>query len=149
MYASSRKKAKKAAASKDKPGKARKPGVGRAAGTVVHKGKGHRTAYEQPQTDNRVSETAVAYTAKIRAIGNSKGVILNNQLMDTAGLVTDQDIIIQAVNGLITIKQAEMPAINTDLSTWDKQFKSAIKGGAKPEGDLFNGIENEFDTKEW
>jgi antitoxin component of MazEF toxin-antitoxin module len=89
----------------------------------------------------------VVYTSKIRAIGNSRGVILNSQLMETAGLIADEDIVIRASDGLITIQRAEKPAVNTNLSTWDKQFKAAVKAVAKPEGDLFDGIENEFDAK--
>jgi antitoxin MazE len=104
---------------------------------------------EQPGVENQVNEHAVEYTAKVRAIGNSKGVILNNQVLDTAGLKAGMDILIQAFNGLITIKQAEKPVVNTDLSTWEKQFKAAIKAGDIPEGDLWEGMENEFDKTEW
>ena len=116
------------------------------------KGKSLKSAYKQPQPDeanNQVNEAAVAYTAKVRAIGNSKGVILNNQVLDTAGLKADMDILIQAFNGMITIKRAEKPAVNTDLSAWEKQLKAAIKAGNEPEGDLFEGMENEFDKSEW
>lgn len=105
--------------------------------------------YVHPETESHTGEPAVEYTAKIRAIGNSKGVILNNQLMDFAGLEPDQDIVIRATNGQITIKQAEKYTVNTDLSTWDKQFKAAIKAGDIPEGDMFEGLENEFDKTEW
>jgi antitoxin component of MazEF toxin-antitoxin module len=113
------------------------------------KGKSLRSVYKQPQADNHVNEAAVEYTAKVRAIGNSKGVILNNHLLDTAGLTADMDILIQAFNGMITIRQVKKPAVNTDLSTWDKQFKAAIKAGDIPEGDLWEGMENEFDKSEW
>lgn len=113
------------------------------------KGKSPKAAYIQPQVDNRANEAAVEYTAKVRAIGNSKGVILNNQVLDTAGLKADMDILIQAFNGMITIKQAEKPVVNKDLSTWDKQFKAAIKAGAKPEEAIFSEVENEFDKVEW
>ena len=113
-----------------------------------HKAEKSRATYEQPQLD-KVNEPVVEYRAKIRAIGNSKGVILNNQLLDTAGLKADMDILIQALNGLITIKKIEKPVVNTDLSAWDKQFKAAIKAGDKPEGDFFEGMENAFDKKEW
>ena len=111
--------------------------------------KRRKITYEQPGVDNQVNEPAVEYTAKVRAIGNSKGVILNNQVLDTAGLKADMDILIQAFNGLITIKQAKKPAVNTDLSTWEKQLKAAIKAGDIPEGDLFEGMANEFDKTEW
>jgi antitoxin component of MazEF toxin-antitoxin module len=96
-----------------------------------------------------LKEPEVSYTSRIRAIGNSKGVILNNQLMESAKLNPDVKIIVQAKEGIITIEQAREKVINTDLSTWDKQFKSAIKRGAKPESNLLEGLENDFDSKEW
>jgi antitoxin component of MazEF toxin-antitoxin module len=130
-------------------GSSRKQKIKKPSPRATSKGNRRKTAYEQPHEDNPVSEPAVEYTAKIRAIGNSRGIILNGNLIDTAGLDADRDIVIQAVKGLITVKQAEKPVVNKDLSTWDKQFKAAIKGGAKPESDLFDGIENEFDAKEW
>ncbi len=97
-------------------------------------------------------EQVAFYTSRIRAIGNSKGVILNNQLIETAGLNVEADVMIQANDGVITIIQMKAPEVNevnTDLSTWDKQFKAAIKRGARPEGDLFEGMANDFDSKEW
>jgi antitoxin component of MazEF toxin-antitoxin module len=113
------------------------------------KGKKPRTAYKQPEPDNRVNEPVAEYTTKIRAIGNSKGVILNNQLLDIAGFLADQDILIRAINGQLTIEPVKRYVVNTDLSTWDKQFKAAIKAGDIPEGDMFEGMENEFDKTEW
>lgn len=88
-------------------------------------------------------------TSRLRAIGNSRGVILNSQLIEAAGLNAEADIVIHANEGVITIKQMKAAGINTDLSTWDKQFKAAIKKGAKPESDLFEGMANDFDSKEW
>lgn len=55
----------------------------------------------------------------------------------------------QAADGAIIIIQIKEQEINTDLSTWDQQFKAAIKKSEKPEKDLFEGIENDFDSKEW
>src|SRR5690349_13021066 len=71
----------------------------------------------------------VTFTSKIRAVGNSNGVILNNTIMEITGLSFDTDIIIHAEKDIITIKKAELNEINTDLSTWDKHFKQAIKRG--------------------
>src|SRR5258705_221554 len=87
--------------------------------------------------------------SRIRPIGNSKGVILSNQLIEAAGLNTEVDIIIRAADGVIYIAQLKAPDVNTDLSTWDKQFKEAIKKGAKPEGNFFEGMMNDFDLNEW
>ena len=88
-------------------------------------------------------------TSRLRPIGNSRGLILNSKLIDAAGLNADADIMIEARDGVITIIQMKSPVANTDLSAWDKQFKAAIKKGAKPEGDLFESMANDFDLKEW
>lgn len=117
--------------------------------TQAKKKAGRQMAYKMPEDSTQANEPAAVYTSRIRPIGNSRGVILNSQLMETAGLTPEEDILISAWNGLITIRRAETPAVNTDLSTWDKQFKAAIKAGAKPERDLCDKIENEFDEKEW
>ena len=87
--------------------------------------------------------------SRIRSVGNSKGVILNNRIIEISGLRPDEDIIINAKNGVITIKQVKETDINTNLSTWDKQFKAAIKKGSVPERDIFEGIDNDFDKNEW
>lgn len=134
----------KTAASKGKPKKARSKRTAPASRAAVRK-----RPYQQPEVDNTINEPAMEYTAKVRPIGNSKGVILNNQLLETAGLTADQDIVIKAVKGRITIEKAESYVVNTDLSTWDQQFKAAIKAGDIPEGDLWEGLENEFDKTEW
>jgi antitoxin component of MazEF toxin-antitoxin module len=98
---------------------------------------------------SHVEEPVASYTSRIRAIGNSKGVILNNQLIEAAGLKPDVDVLINAGNGMIYIVQVKETNVNKDLSSWDKQFKAAIKKGAKPEKDMFEGLKNDFDTKEW
>lgn len=69
--------------------------------------------------------------------------------MASAGLNPDADIIIRANKGVITIVQVKQTGVNTDLSTWDKQFKAAKKKGTLPEDDLFEGMNNRFDSKEW
>jgi antitoxin component of MazEF toxin-antitoxin module len=94
------------------------------------------------------SQPKASVTSRIRPIGNSKGVILSNRLMEAAGITSEADIIIQAAEGMITIKQAK-PAVNTDLSTWDAQFKAAARKGIKPEKDLFGSMHNSFDETEW
>ena len=87
--------------------------------------------------------------SRIRPIGNSKGVILSNHLIEAAGLNAKDDIVIHAADGVIYIIQYKSPEVNSDLSTWDKQFKISNKAGNKPEGDLFEGMSNEFDKNEW
>jgi antitoxin MazE len=98
---------------------------------------------------SRVQNGEMSVTSKIRSVGNSKGVILSNQLLHKAGLPADADIIVTAVEGQIIIKEMKPADVNTDLTTWENQFKQAIKNGAVPENDLFNGVTNSFDENEW
>lgn len=91
----------------------------------------------------------VNYTTRIRTIGNSQGIILNSKIMDALNLQVDTEVVVSAADGVLTIYKLEQPQVNTDLSTWDKHFKAAIKKGAKPEGDLFEGVTNTFDETEW
>jgi len=145
------KKSKPKKASFKKPGGKNKSsaGIQQKAGSRA-KNLGSRLSYKIAIEAIRLNEPEVTYTSKIRAFGNSSGVILNSQLMQTAGLVPDQDILIQARTGIISIIQVKETGVNLDLSSWDKQFKSAIKKtGTRPESDLFGGMENEFDKKEW
>ena len=108
-----------------------------------------KTFYKIQDAISHAEEPVASYTSRIRAIGNSKGVIINNQLIEAAGLNSAMDVVINAASGVIYIMQVKEKNLNTDLSTWDQQFKTAIKKEAKPEKDLFEGLENDFDTKEW
>ncbi len=101
-------------------------------------------------TGRHKAENSYSVAGKIRSICNSKGVILNSRLIEKAGLSSDADILIHASGGVITITQApDSSSINTNLSTWDTQFKRAIKAGRRPEGDVWGNIANEFDEQEW
>ena len=87
--------------------------------------------------------------ARIRAIGNSKGLILNKDLMDKAGISANAELIIEASEGVITITQYVDHSVNTNLASWDRAFSSARKKGFKPETDLFDNLGNDFDNREW
>ena len=98
----------------------------------------------------RENESHYTIQSRIREIGNSKGVILSNRVIEEAGFSVEADLLIHASEGIIIIQEVKnRPAVNTDLSTWDAQFKKAIKEGRKPEGDLWGHIENSFDKEEW
>lgn len=89
-------------------------------------------------------------TGRIRKIGNSKGILLSNSVTKELGVSDDAEVIVTTEKGRIIIRPAENKRkINTDLSTWEAQFKAAIKSSDKPEKDLFEGMENEFDKEEW
>lgn len=87
---------------------------------------------------------------RIRKIGNSKGILLSNSILKESGIAENTAVTITTEKGKIIIMPAENKRkINTDLSTWEAQFKAAIKSGNKPEKDFFEGMENKFDKEEW
>jgi hypothetical protein len=100
----------------------------------------------------KAKKTSAARVVKsrIRAIGNSRGVILSTEMIDHAGISPNADIIIRAFKGMISIVESKkVSRVNTNLKTWDKQFKQAIRTGGKPEGDLWEGMANAFDEEGW
>ena len=87
---------------------------------------------------------------RIRKIGNSKGILLSNSIINKLGVEENEEVIIKAENGAIIITPAKNKRkINTDLSSWEAHFKAAIKNGDKPETDIFGGMQNKFDKEEW
>jgi len=138
---------KESGSKKPKAGEARKSGETREGGVV--KAEGKKAKYNVNTAAQIIREPEVSYSSRVRAIGNSKGVILNTQALEVSGLNPDGDILVLAGKGFITIVPAKNAPVNTDLSTWDKQFKSVIKAGMKPEAYLFEGLGNDFDSKDW
>ena len=97
-----------------------------------------------------VCESEVEYSVRtsFRSVGNSKGLIISSKLIEASG-ISGNDLIIEAANGIIAIRAVNSSDVNSDLSTWDKQFKTALKSDDKVEGDLFDELKNEFDEEEW
>jgi hypothetical protein len=93
-------------------------------------------------------QAAYAVRSSFRSVGNSKGIIISSKLIEASG-ISGNDLIIEAAKGIIAIREMKKTDVNTDLSSWDKQFKLAIKNGAKSESDLFEDLKNDFDEKEW
>jgi antitoxin component of MazEF toxin-antitoxin module len=141
--------------------KKKSPGAARAYASPRKKNAkraARKTRHSPDRADNRVDilreadlllEPKTSYNSRIRQIGNSNGVILSNQVIQAAGLNQNADVVIKAAKGIIYIIEIKASGVNTDLSTWDKQFKATKAKGIKPEKDLFEGMENEFDSKEW
>ena len=102
-------------------------------------------------TTKTLNDPPTGYTvsSKLRDIGNSKGVILNNRILEEAGIAPESDLLIHAAEGLIIIEATSKGTVNTNLSTWDAGFKQAIKKGKRQESDLWKGLENKFDQEEW
>lgn len=92
----------------------------------------------------------VSIQTRIRPVGNSRGIILSSQLLQKAGLSEDADIILSAQEGQIIIMELKLPKeVNTDLSSWEKQYREAMRKGHKPENSLFDEVSNDFDKNEW
>jgi antitoxin component of MazEF toxin-antitoxin module len=99
-----------------------------------------------------LEEEAVLYSvsSRLRRIGNSRGVILSNRLIEEAGIAPDAELVLKAVEGVIIISEAKKPSrVHTDLAVWEAEFRKMMKKGKKPEGDLFEGMQNSFDGEEW
>ena len=93
-------------------------------------------------------ENLLQVRSVFRDIGNSKGVIISRKMMDLAGIDTN-NVVIEASKGEIRIRPFNDKTVNTDLSSWGKQFKDALKLGQVPDPDLFDGMKNKFDEEEW
>lgn len=90
----------------------------------------------------------------LRKVGNSRGVLLTKEIIDKLNIVDGQEIEVSLndesciVLKPTQLKKKKRPQLNLDLSTWEAQFKSAIKKGEIPEKDVFEGMSNKFD-KSW
>jgi antitoxin component of MazEF toxin-antitoxin module len=94
----------------------------------------------------------VQFTARtsIRKVGNSKGIILSGKMLSELDLNEGSEVEISLSNNKIQIVPVpQKKEINKDLSTWGNQFKAAIKAGDQPDKDPFDGLANDFDSKEW
>ena len=70
-------------------------------------------------------------------------------MIAAAGLSPDAEVEISAMNGQIMIHPVKEEEVHTDLASWDGLFKKAKSKGSKPEKDMFEGLSNAFDEKEW
>ena len=97
-----------------------------------------------------VGEPEVEYAVRtsFRSVGNSRGLIISSKLIEASG-ISGNDLIIEAANGIIAIRAVKPSDVNSDLSTWDSQFKSALKRGEQSDTDFFDGMKNEFDEEAW
>jgi antitoxin component of MazEF toxin-antitoxin module len=78
----------------------------------------------------------LAFRSDFNDIGNPKGVIIPRKMMNIAGIQNNNDVN-EAKKGENMIHSIEEHIVNTDLSTWAKQFKDAFKAGQIPDKDLF------------
>jgi len=82
--------------------------------------------------------------SSIRKIGNSKGVIIPPAFLSEFNLDKDSRIDIELSNDGILIKP-----VNNPRGDWEKKFMTAIESEKNSDGDLFEGLSNEFDNEEW
>src|SRR5215469_7859025 len=96
------------------------------------------TAKRAPGRKTAMGRDSGVVSSRIRAIGNSRGVILSNQLIDKAGISPDGPIDIRAEKGMIVITASKkVSRVNTDLGSWDNQFKVTMREGNNPDRDLW------------
>lgn len=70
--------------------------------------------------------------------------------MQDAGLESQTSFVITAKKGIITLRAApDQISVNTDLTSWDAQFKQAIAHGRRPESAGWENLSNVFDETEW
>ena len=81
--------------------------------------------------------------AKIIKIGNSKGIMLSNQLLQRYAF--DKEVEIVPEKEGILLKATKPPTRNG----WREQFEKAIEKGHTPDEELLEGFSNEFDKTEW
>jgi hypothetical protein len=69
-------------------------------------------------------------------VGNPKGLVIPRKMMNIAN-IQKNNVVTEAIKGEIRIRPIEEHMVNTDLSTWGKQFKDAFKAGQISDEDLF------------
>ena len=84
------------------------------------------------------------YHTHIIRIGNSKGIRIPKKFLANLG---EKVIIRPSKEGLVI--QPDKAESVPPREKWDAIFAKAIAMGEKPEKDLFEGIANETDLKEW
>ncbi len=89
--------------------------------------------------------------AQLRKMGNSRAIILSQEIIEKLNIVDGQEIevSINEESALVLkptkLKNNKRPPLNLDISTWESQFKLAIKKGELPEKDVFESMLNIFD----
>jgi antitoxin MazE len=78
----------------------------------------------------------------IRRIGNSSGILLPKSMLLACGITTEVEI---EVHDKTILLRPVQPA----RAGWEAVFAAAIDAGDEPEGDLFEGMQNQFDQTEW
>jgi antitoxin MazE len=78
--------------------------------------------------------------AKIRKIGNSRGIILPKDIMDRCNLHGEVELLVSEENKLI------VQPILSKRHEWEKAFQKAKQEGVLDKAD---SIVNKFDEEEW
>ena len=79
---------------------------------------------------------------RIRKIGNSTGVLLPKAMLQACGITAEVEIEVQD-------KTILLRSVREVRAGWEEAFAAAVAAGDEPEGDMFEGISNEFDETEW
>jgi antitoxin MazE len=79
----------------------------------------------------------------LRKIGNSNGVLIPKTMLATCGITDEVEM--EVLGDSIIMRSTK----KHPRHGWDEAFKQAIADGDKPEGDMFEGMKNEFDDTDW
>ncbi len=82
---------------------------------------------------------------QLTKIGNSMGLILHKKILEEAGISGEVEV--TATKNSILITSARRRP-NFDKSTWEKQFKDAIKKHG-PETSIWDNSLSEQEEKDW
>ena len=77
--------------------------------------------------------------AKLRKIGNSKGIQIPKAIIDEIGLGTEVELTVENRRLIVS-------PVSGARNGWDEAFKELVP---VVEQDIVNTIENEFDREEW
>jgi antitoxin component of MazEF toxin-antitoxin module len=82
--------------------------------------------------------------ATIVKIGNSMGLIIPRRILAHFGVGKKVDMQVKK-GGLFIVPLIE----DKPRDDWEKQFSEALQQNNKPDNDLFESLENNFDNTEW
>lgn len=92
----------------------------------------------------------MAHITNLTQIGNSLGIIINKKLLQEAGVSASKKVSIEVKDGTIIITPVKKNiVVNLNRSTWEAQFKKAIKAGNKPEKSVWPNNVSEDADKDW
>jgi antitoxin MazE len=79
----------------------------------------------------------------IRKIGNSNGVLIPKSMLISCGIT--EDVEMEVIGDAIVMRSSK----KHPRDGWEEAFKLATQDQPETDGDLFEGMKNEFDKEDW